>query len=83
MQAERLLDARETSHRQQILRLENQISMLREQLAQEAKRRQLYILRSSRAGREMQQLRQTLGDSLRNVAQEPIDPVLLENETRR
>lgn len=27
--------------------------------------------------------RQTLGDSLRNVAQEPIDPVLLENETRR
>ncbi len=83
MQAERLLDARETSHRQQILRLENQISMLREQLAQESKRRQLYILRSSRAGREMQQLRQTLGDSLRNVAQEPIDPILLENETRR
>jgi rootletin len=31
----------------------------------------------------MQQLRQTLGDSLRNVAQEPIDPILLENETRR
>ncbi|CRK87834.1 CLUMA_CG001622, isoform A [Clunio marinus] len=83
LQAERLLDARENSHKQQILRLENQISMLREQLAQEAKRRQLYILRSSRAGREAQQLRQTLGDSLRNVAQEPIDPVLLENETRR
>jgi rootletin len=57
MQAERLLDARENSHRQQIVRLENQISMLREQLAQEAKRRQLYILRSSRAGREAQQLR--------------------------
>lgn len=83
LQAERLLDAREQSHRQQVLRLENQISMLREQLAQEAKRRQLYILRSSRAGREMQQLRQTLGDSLRNVAAEPIDPILLENETRR
>lgn len=57
LQAERLLDARENSHKQQILRLENQISMLREQLAQEAKRRQLYILRSSRAGHEAQQLR--------------------------
>ncbi|XP_055617320.1 rootletin [Toxorhynchites rutilus septentrionalis] len=83
IQAERLLDAREQSHRQQMLRLENQISMLREQLAQEAKRRQMYILRSSRAGREMQQLRQTLGDSLRNIAQEPIDSTLLESEARR
>ncbi|XP_070507489.1 rootletin-like isoform X2 [Chironomus tepperi] len=83
IQAERLLDARENSHRQQIMRLENQISMLREQLAQEAKRRQLLLLRGSRAGREAEQLRQTMADSLRNVAQEPIDPVLLENETRR
>ncbi|XP_062702392.1 rootletin isoform X3 [Aedes albopictus] len=83
VQAERLLDAREQSHRQQVLRLENQISMLREQLAQEAKRRQMYILRSSRAGREMQQLRQTLGDSLRHVTQEPIDSSLLESEARR
>ncbi|XP_059612125.1 rootletin isoform X1 [Phlebotomus argentipes] len=83
LQAERLLDAREQSHRQQVLRLENQISMLREQLAQEAKRRQHYILRSTRAGREMQQLRQTLGDSLRHVAQEPLDPMTLESETRR
>lgn len=57
--------------------------MLREQLAQEAKRRQMYILRSSRVGREMHQLRQTLGDSLRHVAQEPLDPGLLESETRR
>ncbi|XP_055612940.1 rootletin isoform X2 [Uranotaenia lowii] len=83
LQAERLLDAREQSHRQHVLRLENQISMLREQLAQEAKRRQMYILRSSRAGREMQQLRQTLGDSLRNVAQDPLDSTLLESESRR
>jgi len=60
LQAERLLDARENSHKQQIMRLENQCSMLREQLAQEAKRRQLYILRSSRAGREAQQLRSVL-----------------------
>lgn len=57
--------------------------MLREQLAQEAKRRQMYILRSTRAGREMSQLRQTLGDSLRHVAQDPMDAGLLENETRR
>lgn len=57
LQAERLLDARENSHRQQIMRLENQISMLREQLAQEAKRRQLLLLRSSRAGREAEHLR--------------------------
>ncbi len=57
--------------------------MLREQLAQEAKRRQMYILRSTRAGRDMHQLRQTLGDSLRHVAQDPLDSGLLENETRR
>ncbi|XP_049276876.1 rootletin [Anopheles funestus] len=83
VQAERLLDAREQSHRQQVTRLENQIAMLREQLAQEAKRRQQYILRSSRAGREMQQLRQTIGESLRNVAQDPLDTGLLESEARR
>ncbi|XP_075157962.1 ciliary rootlet coiled-coil, rootletin [Haematobia irritans] len=83
MHAEKLLDAREQSHRQQVLRLENQISMLREQLAQEAKRRQQYILRSSKANREMQHLRSTLGDSLRHVSQHPLDPNLLESESRR
>lgn len=57
--------------------------MLKEQLAQEAKRRQQYILRSSRAGQEMKQLRQTLGDSLRHIAQDPVDSELLENEARR
>ncbi|XP_055383850.1 rootletin [Condylostylus longicornis] len=83
MQAEKLLDAREQAHKQQVLRLENQISMLREQLAQENKRRQQYILRSSRANREMAHLRHALGDSLRHVSQDPLDPALLENETRR
>ncbi|XP_070063358.1 rootletin isoform X2 [Drosophila virilis] len=83
MHAEKLLDAREQSHKQQVLRLENQISMLREQLAQEAKRRQQYILRSSKANREMQHLRSTLGDSLRNVSQHPVDAHLLESESRR
>lgn len=60
-----------------------QISMLREQLAQEAKRRQMYILRSTKAGKQMHQLRETLGDSLRHVAQDPLNSGLLENETRR
>ncbi|XP_032664691.1 rootletin isoform X3 [Odontomachus brunneus] len=84
LQAEKLLEAREQSHRQQVLRLENQIQLLREQLNQEIKRRQLYVLRSSRAGREMQQLRQALGDSLRTVAQDPsLDAVLLEHEARK
>lgn len=82
-QAERLLEAREQSHRQQIIRLENQISMLREQLAHEAKRRQSYITKSTKAGREMQHLRQTLGDSLRHVATDPLDARLLESEVRR
>ncbi|XP_072755819.1 uncharacterized protein Root [Anoplolepis gracilipes] len=84
LQAEKLLEAREQSHRQQVSRLENQIQLLREQLNQEIKRRQLYVLRSSRAGREMQQLRQALGDSLRTVAQDPsLDAVLLEHEARK
>ncbi|ALC47431.1 Rootletin [Drosophila busckii] len=83
MHAEKVLDAREQSHKQQVLRLENQISMLREQLAQEAKRRQQYVLRSSKANREMQHLRSTLGDSLRNVSQHPVDAHLLESESRR
>lgn len=83
LQAERLLEARDQSNRQQVLRLENQISMLREQLAQEAKRRQHYILKSTKTGREMQQLRQTLGDSLRQVANDPLDSHLLDSEARR
>ena len=58
--------------------------MLRVQLNQEIKRRQLYVLRSSRAGREMQHLRQALGDSLRTVSQDPsLDAMLLEHEARK
>lgn len=84
LQAERLLEAREQSHRQQIIRLENQLTMLREQLNQEIKRRQQYVLRSTKAGREMQQLRQALGDSLRTVSQDPsLDALLLEHEARK
>lgn len=58
--------------------------MLREQLNSEIKRRQLYIYRDTRAGKEMQQLRQALGDSLRTVAQDPsVDSVLLEHEAHK
>lgn len=84
LQAERLLEAREQSHRQQVARLENQVQLLREQLNQEIKRRQQYVLRSTRAGREMQHLRQALGDSLRTVSQDPsLDALLLEHEARK
>ncbi|KAJ8974641.1 hypothetical protein NQ317_019876 [Molorchus minor] len=84
LQAERLLEAREQSHRQQVARLENQVTLLREQLNQEIKRRQQYVLRSTKAGREMQQLRQALGDSLRTVSQDPsLDALLLEHEARK
>lgn len=83
-QAEKLLESRELGHRHQVLRLESQLQLLKEQLHQEAKRRQMYVLRSSRAAREMQQLRQALGDSLRTVAQDPaIDALLLEHEARK
>lgn len=57
--------------------------MLKDQLAEEARKRQEYILKSSRAGQELKQLRQTLGDSLRHIATDPVDTESLETETRR
>ncbi|XP_038221135.1 rootletin [Zerene cesonia] len=84
LQAERLLEARETSHRQQIIRLENQLSQVRAQLAAEVRRRQSYVSRSGRAARDMQRLRAALGDSLRTVAQDPaLDSYTLEHEARK
>ncbi|CAF4907255.1 unnamed protein product [Pieris macdunnoughi] len=84
LQAERLLEAREASHRQQIIRLENQISQLRTQLSAEIRRRQSYVARSGRAARDMQRLRSALGDSLRTVAQDPaLDSYTLEHEARK
>ncbi|CAG4970250.1 unnamed protein product [Parnassius apollo] len=84
MQAERLLEAREASHRQQIVRLENQAAQLRAQLAAELRRRQAYVARSGRAARDVQRLRTALGDSLRAVAQDPaLDSYTLEHEARK
>lgn len=61
-----------------------QIRFLKEQLNEEVKRRQLFVMKTSRAGREVQQLHRVLGSSLRNVSQDPsVDPYLLEKEARR
>ncbi|KAI8420661.1 hypothetical protein MSG28_007900 [Choristoneura fumiferana] len=64
LQAERLLEAREASHRQQIIRLENQAAQLRSQLSAEIRRRQSYVARSGRAARDVQRLRSALGRRL-------------------
>ncbi|XP_072949799.1 uncharacterized protein Root [Epargyreus clarus] len=84
LQAERLLEAREASHRQQIIRLENQAAALRSQLSAEIRRRQAYVARSGRAARDVQRLRSALGDSLRTVSQDPaLDSYTLEHEARK
>ncbi|GBP76814.1 Rootletin [Eumeta japonica] len=92
LQAERLLESRETAHRQQIMRLENQIftpttfqaAQLRSQLAAEIRRRQAYVARSGRAARDVMRLRTALGDSLRTVSQDPaLDSYTLEHEARK
>lgn len=57
---------------------------MRDQLNQEIKRRQMYVMRSSRMGQEAQQLRQVLGDSLSRVSQDPsLDAGMLQHETRK
>ncbi|XP_013174159.1 PREDICTED: rootletin [Papilio xuthus] len=84
LQAERLLEAREASHRQHIARLEAQAAQLRTQLSAELRRRQAYVARSGRAARDVQRLRSALGDSLRAVSQDPaLDAYTLEHEARK
>nr|XP_049693246.1 rootletin isoform X1 [Helicoverpa armigera] len=84
LQAERLLESKEASYRQQIMRLESQASQLRSQLTAEIRRRQAYIARSGRAARDVQRLRSALGDSLRTVSQDPaLDSYTLEHEARK
>ncbi|XP_045535415.1 rootletin [Papilio machaon] len=84
LQAERLLEAREASHRQHISRLEAQAAQLRSQLSAELRRRQAYVARSGRAARDVQRLRSALGDSLRAVSQDPaLDAYTLEHEARK
>ncbi|XP_037068644.1 organic cation transporter protein-like [Pollicipes pollicipes] len=65
---EKTMQARERSCKQRIVGLEQQISTLKEQLSQEMRARQQYILRSTRAGQEIRQIRSSLDQSLRSVS---------------
>ena len=49
-------------------RRRRQIRTLKEQLSQEIRTRQQYILRTTRAGEEIREIRSSLDQSLRNVS---------------
>ncbi len=58
--------------------------MLKDQLNAEIKKRQLYILRTAKAGEEIREIRQSLDESLRTVSRDPtLDALLLEQEARK
>ncbi|XP_037094680.1 uncharacterized protein LOC119114755 [Pollicipes pollicipes] len=78
------MQARERSCKQRIVGLEQQIGTLKEQLSQEMRARQQYILRSTRAGQEIRQIRSSLDQSLRSVSgNERLDAAALDSESRR
>lgn len=53
-------------------------------MAQEMRKRNLYISRSSRAGDDLKDLRSLLGDSLSAVSRDrTLDPILLEHEIKK
>lgn len=57
--------------------------MLRDQLAEETKRRQAYINKTTKTSREALALRQALDKSLSKIAQDPSpDATLLKHEAR-
>ena len=61
-----------------------QIATLKDQLAQEMRKRQQYISRSVRTGDELRDIRNILDSSLGTVARDPsLDPILLDQEARR
>lgn len=61
-----------------------QIATLKDQLAQEMRKRQQYIQRSARAGEEISDIRSMLDSSLTTVGRDPsLDQHLLEIETRK
>ncbi|XP_037084944.1 uncharacterized protein LOC119105588 [Pollicipes pollicipes] len=83
-QLEKTMESKERSYKQRIAGLEQQIKTLKEQLAQEIRKRQEYMLRSSRAGEEIREIRSTLDDSLRAVGgNEELDAGALDFESRR
>ncbi|GFS25857.1 rootletin, partial [Elysia marginata] len=83
-QAERLLEARELAHRQKVKGLEEQNSLLKDQIGHELRKRQQYISQSARAGEDIRDLRSVLDHSLTNVIRDPnLDPILLDQEAKR
>lgn len=61
-----------------------QVATLKDQLAQEVKKRNQYLSRSARASTDVNEIRALLDSSLANVARDPsLDAALLEAETRR
>lgn len=61
-----------------------QIATLKDQLAQEMRKRQQYISRSVRTGDEIKDIRNILDGSLSNIIQDPsLDPILLESESKK
>lgn len=61
-----------------------QVATLKDQLAQEIKKRQQYIARSVRTGDEIRDIRTILDNSLCNVTRDSgLDPILLEHESRK
>lgn len=83
-QAQRTLDSREKSHRQRVIGLEQQVQLLKDQLNQEIRKRQLYVLRSAKTGDEIRELRSVLDQSLKTVSKDnALDAFLLESEARK
>lgn len=80
MQAEQLLEAREKTNRHRILGLEQQISILKDQLAEEHRRWTRFHQRHLAADTEISNLRSILDQSLQTVSE---DPNALEREARR
>jgi chromosome segregation ATPase len=70
-QMESSLSAREKIYKERIRGLEQQVEVLKEQLAKEMRRRQMFISSTAGITNEMSEIRQNLDQSLFNVATSP------------
>jgi len=73
-------------YKERILGLEEQVSLLREQLSKEARSRRSYILSSQTINADVSELRQQLGDSLdmvHNASRAHLQSGLLDREASR
>lgn len=67
-----------------VLSFSDQNALLKDQIAQELRKRQLYITKSARAGDEIRDIRSVLNTSLTSVIRDPnLDPILLEQESHK